>query len=259
MAAPVINMTQSVLGFRQWEEWEFQPYATNDPTFWICSPLPDGVTFDPDTGRIEGPAEKPGVYTFALRAGNDDGVSDPEVFALGIEAAGFTTPGVTADVLIDVVTRQVGVLANGQITYSDDVKRTGEKLVRPEPILFSKTGDNLVLIVRLVKNGVTVDANVSAMRLVLKEYDPEVVLLESDEFDWIGTGAEKIQRVHVHMESDELRAALSNYEDDEATMFPALAELEWTVLNTGGFGPDTLTFTSRTFTILIPRDLAENP
>jgi hypothetical protein len=258
MAAPVINVTQSVLGYRQWEEWEFQPYATNDPTFWICSPLPDGVEFDPDTGRIEGPAKKPGVYTFALRAGNDDGVSEPEVFALGIEAAGFTTPAVTADVVIDVVTRRVGVLANGQVTYSEDPKKAGEKIMRPEAILYSKAGDNLILIVRLVKNGVAVDVPVTGMKLVVKEYDPETVLVESNEFDWVGTGAEKIQRVHVAMESEKLRAALSNYEDDEATMFPALAEFEWTVSNAGGFGPDTLTFTSRTFAILIPRDLAEN-
>jgi hypothetical protein len=251
MAAPVINVTQSVLGYRQWEEWEFQPYATNDPTFWICSPLPDGVEFDPDTGRIEGP-------TFAMRAGNDDGVSEPVVFALGIEAAGFSLPSVTADMVVDVVTRQVGVLANGKVTYSDDVKREGEKIVRPAPILFSKAGDNLLLVVRLVKNGVGVDVPVTGMKLVVKEFDPETVLVESDEFDWVGTGAEKIQRVHVAMEGEALRAALSNYEDDESTMFPALAEIEWTVGNSGQFGPDELTFTSRTFTILIPRDLAEN-
>ena len=32
MAAPVINTTQSVLGYLQWQAFAFQPWASNSPT-----------------------------------------------------------------------------------------------------------------------------------------------------------------------------------------------------------------------------------
>ena len=43
MAAPVINTTQSVLGYLQWQTFAFQPWASNSPTFWNASPLAAGT------------------------------------------------------------------------------------------------------------------------------------------------------------------------------------------------------------------------
>ncbi len=44
MSAPVINTATSVLGFKQYEEWEYQPSATGEPCLWSSSPLPAGLS-----------------------------------------------------------------------------------------------------------------------------------------------------------------------------------------------------------------------
>ncbi len=47
MAIPVISPTQSVLGYKQWEYFEFQPYATHSPTRWrLNNPLHAGLALD---------------------------------------------------------------------------------------------------------------------------------------------------------------------------------------------------------------------
>lgn len=50
MPVPTISATQSILGYKQWEHFEFQPYATNNPTKWMSNnPLPAGLSFDNPT------------------------------------------------------------------------------------------------------------------------------------------------------------------------------------------------------------------
>ena len=68
MPTPVINPTQSVLGYLQHQKFEFQPYATGSPTWWTSSALPDGISIDPETGLISGAAKWPGVYVFSVQA-----------------------------------------------------------------------------------------------------------------------------------------------------------------------------------------------
>ena len=68
MAIPSISPIQSVLGYLQHEHFEFQPFATNSPTWWTVSALPAGISLDPETGLISGAATWPGVYVFSLQA-----------------------------------------------------------------------------------------------------------------------------------------------------------------------------------------------
>lgn len=50
MPEPVISPTQSVLGYPQWQYFEFLPYATNNPTRWrLNSPLPAGLSLEVPT------------------------------------------------------------------------------------------------------------------------------------------------------------------------------------------------------------------
>lgn len=46
MSIPVINTTQSVLGYKQWQPFNYQPYATNNPLSWECPNLPQGLSID---------------------------------------------------------------------------------------------------------------------------------------------------------------------------------------------------------------------
>jgi hypothetical protein len=84
MSIPVIDTTQSVLGYLQHEHWEYQPYATNAPTSWTSTPLPYGISIDPASGLISGRAIYPGVYVFGLTATNASGPSATVVFTMGI-------------------------------------------------------------------------------------------------------------------------------------------------------------------------------
>jgi len=46
MPVPTIDTTQSVLGFKQFEAFSFQPAATENPLRWTASALPPGVTIE---------------------------------------------------------------------------------------------------------------------------------------------------------------------------------------------------------------------
>src|SRR5687767_11748531 len=109
MAAPLLFRNQSVPEFLQHQQFELRHYATNNPTFWNCSPLPTGVQFDPITGRIFGAAIYPGVYEFGLLAGNADGISAIETYVLGIEATSALPSIDSADLTVDLDTREVSV------------------------------------------------------------------------------------------------------------------------------------------------------
>src|SRR5436190_7906203 len=109
MARPIISPVQSVLGYLQWQAFEFLPSAINTPTGWHCSAMPPGLFFDEDTGAIFGAVITPGVFNFVLYAENDDGVSDPQSFTLGIEASGNIAPANILDLTIDAVTKRVSV------------------------------------------------------------------------------------------------------------------------------------------------------
>lgn len=244
MAAPVINTTTSVLGFLQWEPWAYQPWASNDPTFWNSTALPAGVVFDTGIGTLTGPAEVPGVYLFSLTAGNVDGVSEPVLFALGIEASTFRAPANAVELLVDVTTKKVTVAGapNGE-----------------DPILFCKAGDDLILNIRFMQNGIAFEMDLTEVKVSMKELEPEQVLATSSGWLQVGTGASATYGVHIKVEGDALRASLSQYEGDEATEFAALTEIQWTQDNsTGDFGPASLVASSRNFKTLIPRDIITN-
>lgn len=46
MPIPVINTTTSIQDWKQWEAFEFIPFATNNPVIWQVSALPTGVTME---------------------------------------------------------------------------------------------------------------------------------------------------------------------------------------------------------------------
>ena len=67
---PVISPIQSVIGYLQWQAFEFQPTASNWPTKWYCTPVAPGLLFDETDGTLLGAATMPGVYVFTTQAQN---------------------------------------------------------------------------------------------------------------------------------------------------------------------------------------------
>ena len=49
MSVPVINNTTSILGYNQFQAWQYQPTATNNPFSWSCPNLPSGMSIDTPT------------------------------------------------------------------------------------------------------------------------------------------------------------------------------------------------------------------
>jgi len=252
-AKPVISRIQSVIGDLQWQAFEFQPTATNAPTKWASTPLAPGLLFDEDSGTILGAATMPGVYVFTLRAENAVGISDPETFVMGIEASGFVQPSNMIEIVIDLATRKVALGRESGAASGD-----GGTL---EPLFWVKAGDHLLMNVRFLKGGVVADLEITGLKFALKELEPENVLISSLAWARVGSGESASFRILAHVESPELRGALSNYEDDLATQFLALGEFEWTETNAlePRVGPPELRSSSRTFGVMLPRDLIPNP
>jgi hypothetical protein len=253
VSKPVISPIQSVLGYLQWQAFEFQITATHDPTQWYCTPIAPGLMFDDTTGTILGAATMPGVYVFTVQAENAAGLSDPVTFVMGIEASGFVQPSNIIELVIDVTTKVVSLASGSGTGGSSDGKLSA--------LFWVKAGDDLLLNIRFLKGGVPADLDVTGLKFALKELEPENVLLSSSAWTPVGAGDEASYRMFVHVDSDELRGALSNYEDDAATQFLALGEFEWTEQNTyePKVGPDSLRSSTRTFGVMIPRDLIANP
>lgn len=235
---PIILTEQSVPGALQWQDYEFQPAALNVPTSWASSSLPTGLSMNAGTGKITGAATTPGITTFGVVATNGDGDSDPVYFTIGIEPASDAAPSTLTEIEIELATGEVTSAGSGG-----------------GAIVFAKRGDDLVFQVAFKKGGVVADLDLTELKFALKQFEPENVVVESDEWVKTGTGQAARYQVHVSFIGTALSAALSDYEDDAATQFKALGEFEFIETNPFEVGPATLRHTSATFAIGAVRDL----
>lgn len=253
MSAPVILTTQSVLEYQQWQSWIFQPYATNNPTSWIASPLPPGMLFNTATGRISGAASRPGVYEIALTAINGDGPSTPQTFTIGIVAATYAAPEDTLDLVWDLGTG----LVSSPLAPSGTAKLADGSTPALAPLLWLKRGDERLINVRPMKGSAVVDIAFATLKLALKQYEPESLLLQSTGFVRMADGADTFYRLAVTVAGPALNGALSNVEADPGTEFVAVVELEatWANVLTPAVGGNPLRTSSLNFGIGIARDL----
>ncbi len=246
MAAPIIDTTTSVLGWRLGEAWAYQPAITNlpEPTGWTWSNLPPGVTANATTGLIEGPGTEPGVYLARVIATNGDGDSDPLVVPIAIFERLWADDGATP-INIDIRTGRVCPAWTTDWAPGD-------------PVLFAKSGDHLLLDVGFTADGgdSLIDLGPSAITLGLKEYEPENLLDLSDGgFETIGEWDRTRYRILCHLEASKLEAALGNYEEDAETAFSALCEIEWQQPISWDGGALTLTRSSQTFLLRLSREI----
>lgn len=350
MSAPVISAASSILGYRRYEYWEFQPAASNGPVIWSAVGLPDGILvetwgarsatgvastdivtstghgyangdrvwfsalsggsglstgtvyfvrdrtddtfklasgaggdaldFSSDissgtvrkvsSGKISGRGNVPGAYAVTLSATNLASETGSQQFFIGITSesvplSGDDPAGVAAtDWVVDVATREVTTgqqvdiptqagLPAGAAAQSGAGGSGGAKA-----LAYWKEGDVVMLSLRFAKNGAVVDMQPVTIKLALKQYDPEAVLIEAEDFEQVGSGVEARYHLPVALTGAKLAAALSDNEDDAGTGFVALAEIEWTISVTHDSAPLTLRTSTQTFAVLIERDLLDN-
>ena len=266
MAIPVISTTTSVLGYRQWQEWEYQPYATNTPTSWACPNLPAGLSLNTGTGLISGAASVNGVFICGLTATNADGTSTPLVLTLGIEEASAALTSSGFEVKVNVVTRQIEFIAatggstqavSKTVTDASSTTTTGSQTVgATAPNLFAKESDSLLLWLSFQKDGTNLDLDIQTLEIALKEYAPDVRLVIGSTWKKFGTGTGAYYGLYAAIAGTALSAALNNYEADAGTAFDGLADIRWTEANpdhAGGFGPENFQFTTRDFNVTVAR------
>lgn len=190
MAAPVINTTTSVLGYKQWQTWEYQPYATNTPTSWACPNLPAGMSINTSTGKISGAAEVAGVFVCGLTATNGDGTSAALVLTIGIEESGALLTNSGFQMEIDVVTR-VGTLVGGGELH-----------------LFARENDSLLLWITFKKGGVALDLDMQGMEVAIKEFAPDTRIVLGSTWKKYGSGTGAYYGLYAAISGTAVRNAL---------------------------------------------------
>ena len=261
MAIPVINTTTSILGYNQWQYFEYAPFATNTPTSWSCVGLPTGLSCDGTTGKISGEASVPGVFLCPLTATNGDGTSTPLLLTIGIDATSAILTDSGYQVQIDVVTRELTVI--GPAATALPVTSVSPQLVdlpANTAQLFARKNDHVLFWISFVKNGAALDLTLSAMKIVLKELDSDSAqIVIGSTFHKFGSGTGSYFGLYADLSAATgLADILSNYYSDSGTLFNALSQISWveTNANSGTFGPASWNFTSRNFLLAIEDDMA---
>ena len=268
MAIPVIKTTTSILGYNQYQSWEYQPYATNTPTSWACPNLPAGLSIDTSTGLISGAATVAGVFNCGLTATNGDGTSAVLMLTIGISVASASAALLTnsgTQITIDVATKLVTVGSAAAVAPAPSLSsatdpRTSPAL-RPAPLLFARQNDGILLWISFVKGGVPLALTITAMELALKEMESGTRIILGNVMTQVGSGAGSYFGLFCDLSSASgLADMLANYQSDDGTSFAALAEIAWTETNTdsGSWSgsPASFNFSTQDFGIQIATDMA---
>ena len=255
MAIPVINLTTSVLGYGQWEQWSYQPWATGltGSNTWSSSTLPAGMTLDPTSGLISGAATVAGVYNVGITVSNSNGVSVPVMLTIGIEAKAYSSHS-GVDLFVNAAT--------GEVTTS--LIKNEVKTDALAPVFAAKEGENRLAYIHFHKDGTILDlGTLTKLEFAMKEFDPDATVVVSQDvpgevtFLKTGSGTETVYILHINFDGDALANSLTNYEADEGTTYDGIAEIAWDEPNaTSGVGPATLHRKSRTFTTTVERNIA---
>lgn len=235
MAIPVINTTTSVQEGTQWQAFNYQPFATNNPTAWDCPNLPLGLEIDADTGLISGTPEVSGVFVLGLVAENGDGESAPLPLTIGIlpGLATVTRPG--PQLKWDLGTGKVSFLSS-----DTDGK------------LFVKVGKDLLIWLFCEKDGAPVAPNAAAVSISAREFDPDPNITISTAWKKFGEGSGTYFGIYARVEGPTVQGAVLNYEADDETQFEGKAELQLTETNPElDLGPEELLFASKNFPIVV--------
>lgn len=252
MAAPVISAITSILAYRMGEWWNYQPAATNSPTSWAATGLPEGMAINATTGKISGAATEPGVFDVVLSATNADPATGTLIFPIAIEAAQLSL-GAAIDLEMDLGS---GEVANPSM--KGDLKSEDGLPV----VLFGKLEDKLLIAAGFLKDASLQPLALARVDIAIKEYEPESLLVITDgTFEVLGEWDTTRFQFMLHLDPTKLRAVLSSYEDDRDTYVDVVAELRYRLLHIlpGDEEPTELERSSQNFVMRIARDLAPEP
>lgn len=207
------------------------------------------------SGLISGACATAGVYVATVTAINASVAPEAgsREFVFGINGLA-SSGGSGSATAVDAIVLQVEV-PSGKVSLAGAAGAPADAA----GLFALKAGDVRLMVVQFVdKAGERVDPDPATLRFVLKELEPETVLIEAEDFEVVGTGSTAEFLMPVALTGDALTGALSNYEEDDRTTFPALAEIEWTREITFDSAPLTLRASTPNFRVDLDRDLAPN-
>lgn len=239
MAAPVLNTTTSVLGYKQFESWSYQPFATGAVKAtggWASSTLPAGMTLSADSGLLSGACTAAGVYVVGITATNaSNETSTPLTLTIGIEAASGASATTALELSYDVSTGTVTGTAGGAIPPA-------------------KFGDTLLVHLYFKKGSLFVDpGDLDALSIALKAADTDTApAAASTDWEKVDSTLPYYFRLILPFTGTALAAALADYEPSGTggsveTTFNALAEISFTKEETVNAVATDCVVTSRNF------------
>jgi len=238
---PSVLLSATALGFDKGEVVTIPVFSNSTVEDWNCTALPDGLEFDKELGRISGTATLTGVWVVGITAINTYGIDTNYLTIEIAEAAAGISTGI--DLAVDVETKTVQLLG------------------QPAPVgaVFSVKGkDDVLLFVRFLKRGLTVDLEVTSLVLIIKEDAESAPLVVSSDFSRQIDASGDFFVLRFSPDSPAIDALFTNYEAPVRTEFQAVAELSWRVVSPwSGVGPRTYTNSSRIFPISVTRDLGQ--
>ena len=246
MAIPVINPITSIIAYGVGIYFEFQPEASNVPTSWVITGLPQGMTYHTTTGLCEGAPANLGIYDVTFVAHNASGDSAVMVAPMVVGSGyGLQEPVIMLDYDLE----------------SAAVSAPKGKIKDGDPIVFGKTGDKLLIALGFVRDQQLVPQIIEMIVLALKEFEPDrLVDLSNGGFRivWTDDGPRYIFLVDLSPDAAPALASVeSGYEDDLNTHVDMVCQIRVNFLAVvlTGQTPSSLPRRSQNFTFRVARSL----
>lgn len=192
--------------------------ATNAPESWSATRLPPGLSLDDVAGTITGTPTSAGLVETVIVATNEDGASEAVSLVWNVQAQPVGA-GNWDDMEVDFD------LIERTVTIPGVTREAGA------PLFSVARDDKFHLLVGARKFGVLRDIQPGgeniAVRLALKEFEPELVLTLAGGVP-VKSGSDDSTRFRIPVWVDPARwtGALADYEADAGTVLLSVAELE---------------------------------
>lgn len=231
MATPIIDPRTSILSVEKGGSLLFQPAATNNPTSWSASGLPDGLTVNGASGALSGTVTaESGVYAVTLTATNASG-SGQLVILIPVFVKPDQIEGeITIEINVDLITGGVSVIGMDGAEFGPPTAEKRDDGYN-RAVMLVKEGDRFPVSIGFTRDGVLQDLDLRSLKMRCKEFEPDGILgLLESAFSKTGEGDKTRFASVMNIKEGTFAGVLSNYEEDDGTYLDALSEIEFSIL-----------------------------